>query len=151
MPQDDSAPDVLKRAVEALYVEEGQILKFDIGERTICACLAAVLQRSSSDHRVHVEYNRRGVVPKDIEYPDSDGELVQRRVFPDIIVHKLGHDDENLLVVEVRKSANPAPDEFDLHKLGHIKQKMGYRQAAFLRLPAGEGLNIAHLRIEWVE
>lgn len=26
MPQDDSVPDVLKRAVEALYVEEGQIL-----------------------------------------------------------------------------------------------------------------------------
>lgn len=74
-------------AIETLYDEEAVILGFDVGERTICACLAAILQRSFADHSVHVEYNRHGVDPKDIEYPDSEGNLVCQRVFPDIIVH----------------------------------------------------------------
>lgn len=141
---------VVERAIETLYAEEAIILEYDVGERTICASLAAILKRSFPDHFVHVEYNRHGVYPKDIEYPDSDGELVQRRVFPDVIVHQPGHDDANLLVVEVKKTTNPATDEFDTLKLGHIKQKMGYRHAVFLRLPTGPEQDPAALRIEWI-
>jgi hypothetical protein len=151
LDDDDIVPSAVQSALETLYAEEAIILELDVGERTICACLAAILKRSFSEHHVHVEYNRHGVAPKDIEYPDSDGELVQRRVFPDIIVHQPGHDDANLLVVEVKKTTNLASDAFDIHKLTHIKQKMGYRHAAFLRLPAGAGFDLDHLRIEWVD
>ena len=150
LDDENIVPSALQLAIETLYAEEAKILELDIGERTICACLAAILKRSFCDHHVHVEYNRHGVSPKDIEYPDSDGELVQRRVFPDIIVHQPGHDDANLLVIEVKKTTNPASDEFDIHKLAHIKQKMGYRHAAFLRLPSGSGLDMDQLRIDWI-
>lgn len=134
----DAIKETVMTALHTLYDEEAAILQFDIGERTICACLAAILKRSFDEHSVHVEYNRRGVAPKDIEYPDSNGILVQHRVFPDIIVHQPGHDDANLLVLEVKKTTNPAPDELDIKKLDHIKRKMSYAHAVFLRLPTGE-------------
>lgn len=146
----DEIAGIVERAIATLYAEEARILEFDVGERTICASLAAILKRSFPDHSVHVEYNRHGVHPKDIEYPDSDGELVQRRVFPDIIVHQPGHDEANLLVVEVKKTTNPESDDFDMLKLGHIKQKMGYLHAVFLRLPVGTELDAAALRISWI-
>jgi hypothetical protein len=137
-------------ALHKLYAEEAVILEFDVGERTICACLAAILKRSFDNHSVHVEYNRHGVFPKDIEYPNSAGDLVQKRVFPDIIVHQPGHDGANLLVVEVKKTTNPESDEYDTLKLGHIKQKMGYSYAAFLRLPTGPGAIPDNFNVIWL-
>jgi hypothetical protein len=137
-------------ALHTLYEEEAAILQFDIGERTICACLAAILKRSFGGHSVHVEYNRRGVVPKDIEYPDSMGNLVCQRVFPDIVVHQPGHDEANLLVLEVKKTTNPAPDDLDIMKLEHIKQKMHYAHAVFLRLPTGPNLSWDDFRAVYV-
>lgn len=137
-------------ALHVLYEEEAAILAFDVGERTICACLAAILKRSFDQHSVHVEYDRRGVVPKDIEYPDSNGNPVQQRVFPDIVVHQAGHDRASLLVLEVKKTTNPAPDDFDIMKLGHIKQKMNYDHAVFLRLPTGPDARWEDFRIIYV-
>lgn len=137
-------------AIETLYDEESVILGFDVGERTICACLAAILQRSFADYSVHVEYNRHGVAPKEIEYPDSEGSLVCQLVYPDIIVHRPGHDDANLLVLEVKKTTNPAQDERDVMKLGHIKQNMAYSHAAFLRLPTGPDASWDDLRVAFI-
>jgi hypothetical protein len=99
---------------------------------------------------VHVEYNRRGVVPKDIEYPDSTGNLVCQRVFPDIVVHQPGHDDANILVLEVKKTTNPAPDDMDIMKLRHIKQKMHYAHAIFLRLPTGPDFSFEDFRAVYI-
>lgn len=111
-------------ALNTLYEEEAAILEFDVGERTICSCLAAILKRSFDEHSVHVEYNRRGVVPKDIEYPDSTENLVCQRVFPDIVVHQPGHDGANLLVLEVKKTTNPAPDDLDIMR-SHLTKSLG--------------------------
>lgn len=54
-------------AIATLQQEEATILQFDVGERTICACLAAILKRTFDHHAVHVEYNRHGIYPKEIE------------------------------------------------------------------------------------
>ena len=137
-------------AVATLQQEEALILAFDVGERTICTCLAAILKRTFNDHSVHVEYNRHGVYPKEIELPGADGAPTMARVFPDIIVHQPGHDDANLLVIEVKKTTNPVNDDLDLAKLNQIKQQIGYEFAVFLRLPTGPGADPADLRIIWV-
>ena len=137
-------------AVATLQQEEATILAFDVGERTICACLAAILKRSFDEHSVHVEYNRHGIYPKEIELPDSDGTLTSARIFPDIIVHQQGDDNANLLVIEVKKTTNPVVDDLDIAKLHQIKQQIGYEFAVFLRLPTGLDADPADLRIVWV-
>jgi hypothetical protein len=99
---------------------------------------------------VHAEYNRHGVDPKEINLPGPDGVLTRARVFPDIIVHQVGHDAENILVIEAKKTSNRAPDEPDLDKLRLIKHSMNYRHAVFLRLPTGQGTRPENDRIRWV-
>ncbi|SLJ91208.1 hypothetical protein [Novosphingobium mathurense] len=142
--------ETLSAAVATLQNEEAAILAFDVGERTICACLAGILKRAFDRHSVHVEYNRHGVFPKEIELPDGAGELTDRRVFPDIIVHQPGHDDANLLVVEVKKTTNPVSDDLDIAKLRQIKRQIGYEFAVFLRLPTGPDADPADLRFIWI-
>lgn len=141
---------VLRAALNTLYQEELAILQRDVAERTICAKLAAILQRSFEHHAVHAEYNRHGVNPKAIEVPDALGVLTRARVSPDIIVHQPGHDDENLLVIEAKKTTNPVADDGDVAKLAQIKGQIGYRFAVFLRLPAGPNAEAGATQIRWV-
>jgi hypothetical protein len=147
---EQTVKDTMLAAIATLQQEEATILQFDVGERTICASLAAILKRAFVHHSVHVEYNRHGIYPKEIELPDGAGELTEKRIFPDIIVHKPGHDNANLLVVEVKKTTNPVNDNLDITKLQQIKQQIGYDFAVFLRLPAGPHADAADLRIVWV-
>jgi hypothetical protein len=141
---------ILFDAIETLYATDIEILKLDAAERTICAQLASILRRRFDQHAVHVEYNRHGIEPKGIELPNAAGVLTTKLVSPDIVVHQPGHDDENILVIEVKKTTNPTPDEPDLVKLTLIKEQIHYRFAAFLRLPAGPAANSQDVRIEWV-
>ena len=109
--------------------------------RIICRYFGSTLLREQSAHSspvffsdrllsiCHTEYNRHGVEPKDIELPNTQGVLTRNRVNPDIIVHQPGHDDEDILVIEVKKSTNAIPDDADLLKLEQIKRQIGYRQS----------------------
>jgi hypothetical protein len=71
--------------------------------------------------------------------PDGNGVLTLARVMPDIIVHRLGNDDDKLLLVEARKTTNTTLDHADILKLEAIKARMNYRFAVLLRLPVGQG------------
>jgi len=71
---------IVTEGLAQLYAQNLQILQLDVAERTICAQLASILQRSFANHAVHAEYNRHGVAPKEIELPDSQGVLTRNRV-----------------------------------------------------------------------
>lgn len=142
--------EILSAALDALYAHDHAMIAVDVAERTLCARLSALLQPSFPYHAVHAEYNRHGVDPKEIDLPDANGVLTNTRVFPDIIVHQPGHDGENILVIEAKKSTNAAPDEADLRKLEKIKDQIGYRFATFLRLPAGASAARQNVRTIWV-
>ena len=64
------------------------------------------------------------------------------RVLPDIIVHQRGTDDNNLLVVEIKKEQNSSrqKDENDRNKLrAFVKPPYNYEYGLFLKLsPSGE-------------
>ena len=140
---------ILDAALQALYTEHLEIIERDAGEPTICAELKAILKGYFPHHAVNVEYNRHGVDPKEIDLPDAQGVLTAVRVRPDIVVHQPGHDRENILVIEAKKTTNPEPDEHDIIKLRLIKNQLHYRFAAFLRLPAGPGASLQNVRIRW--
>lgn len=141
---------IVTAALADLYEQNLGILRLDVAERTICARLAALLQPYFDRHEVHTEYNRHGIEPKEIELPDAQGVLTTSRVHPDIIVHQPGHDDENILVIEAKKTTNAISDDADLAKLAQIKHQIGYRFALFLRLPAGPDAAAAGIRTVWV-
>lgn len=141
---------ILIGALEALYAENLEILRVNVAERTVCGRLAGILQRFFDAHSVHTEYNRHGIKPKAIALPDRDGVLTINRVNPDIIVHQPGHDDQNILVIEVKKTTNPVPDDADLAKLVQIKHQIGYHFAVFLRLPTGPGADPRDIQIRWI-
>jgi hypothetical protein len=112
--------------------------------------LTGILQRFFDLHAVHAEYNRHGIRPKAIELPDAQGVLTMNLVSPDIIIHQPGHDEENILAIEVKKTTNAAPDHPDVAKLAQIKQQIGYRFAVFLRLPTGPAADPRDIRVLWV-
>jgi len=137
-------------ALKELYGEQLTVIRLDVAERTITALLGAILQRYFADHAVHTEYNRHGILPKEVELPDADGVPTITRVFPDIIVHVPTNDDENLLILEAKKSTNPIGDEADLAKLEQMKRQLGYRFAAFVRLATGPGAALEDIRVLWI-
>jgi hypothetical protein len=153
---------IITEALAQLYAENLRILQLDVAERTICTELKCILQRSFANHAVHTEYNKHGVLPKDIEPPNSQGtrrywqaahaaiRFLTRKVYPDIIVHQVGHDDENILVIEVKKSTNATPDHADLAKLKQIKKEIAYRYALFIRVSTGPDAELAKVRTIWV-
>jgi Holliday junction resolvase len=69
-------------------------------------------------------------------------------VFPDIIVHKRGTD-ENLLVIEMKKTTSKKTDTtYDLGKLNAFKSQLGYQFAIFIKLQTDGKAGIDE--IQWV-
>lgn len=95
------------------------------------------LQGLFPTHDVDVEYNRHETDPKRLqgleECETSDG-----RVFPDIVVHRRGVDDRNLLVIEVKKSTNATSRECDRAKLRGFVEDFEYAFAVLVDLPVAE-------------
>lgn len=144
---------LITAALTQLYEQEQDIIQRDVGERTICGSLAWIMRPQFPKHTVHAEYNRRGkgVEPKELDWPDNNGNLTSRYVFPDIIVHQPGHDLANLLVIEVKKTTNPFADDHDLAKLDKLCWQLRYRHGLFLRLPAGRGAVFDSITMQWIE
>ncbi len=96
-------------ALQELLERDAYLLRHNLNERSISHRLASHLQRRLEGWDVDCEDNRNHDDPKTLPLPretvDSD-DTEARTVFPDIIVHRRGSD-ENLLVIELKKSTNP--------------------------------------------
>lgn len=121
-------------AFAALIQNDHELLTYDVNERTICHHLATHLQEVFPEHHVDVEYNRHGMDPKRVELDPEHG---RERVFPDVVVHRRGTDESNLLVMEVKKSTNPQPRSHDRRKLKCCVEEFGYDFAVLVDIPAG--------------
>ena len=144
----------VKRAIGKLLAKDGFLIRNDVNERSITHWLASHLQREFPSWQVDCEYNRNHEDPKTLCLPRRNDlgsdDTHARTVFPDIIVHSRNRDD-NLLVMEVKKSTNPDPqsEEFDKRKLKAFKKELGYRFAVFISL-ATDG-EAEPVRIEWID
>ena len=134
----------LKRALGALYVQDFDLLRASVNERTICARLATHLQTEFPKYDVDVEYNRHGMDPKTVEV-DPEGD--EKNVYPDLIVHRRCNDTSNLLVMEVKKSTNGSPRDGDRRKLECCLSKFGYTFAVLLDIPVGTDLSTECFRV----
>jgi hypothetical protein len=138
---------IIRQGISRLLEKDIYLLEINVNERTISGRLAFYLQGLFSDWDVDCEYNRSKKKSKELDL--VHGELNQelskshksispiddngKTVYPDIIIHHRGRD-ENLVVIEIKKnSSTDEEDNFDITKLEKYKRQLGYKYAIFLK------------------
>lgn len=136
--------NAVRGAVSELIEEDRDLLELTVGERTIVARLAARLIPRFDGWDVDAEYNRHGQHPKVLyifrhllreaglpaperDYPRS----------PDIVIHRRGNDDANLLAIEVKRLSNGTDRLYDKRKLHALREELPYRFTLYLELGDG--------------
>ena len=146
----DSINEHLEAALSRLARHDSLLFTHDANERSICFRLAFYLQLQFRDFHVACEYNRHHNDPRHIKRlhnPDLF-RLARRKpklaetdsltVFPDIIVHRR-ETDQNLLVIETKKTTSNIPEDFDRAKLAAYRDEIHYRFAKFIRFGTRPG------------
>lgn len=157
--------DVISRkvteALQEVLVNDRYLLLHDINEPTISHRLAVYLEHKFHGFNTDCEYN--GNVDADngrkyiqilkhvaeqfhmLREGEEGQELLYRCVFPDIIIHKRGlnGNENNLLIIEVKKSSNPNNGYWDNEKLSRFTSndydnRYNYHYGAFIRFIVGE-------------
>lgn len=132
----------IEQALMKLKDRDSILLEYNLNERTISHKLGIYIENIFTDYDVDCEYNRISsnckildMVPK--KYVDDDTKAIT--VYPDIIVHKRGNNDENYIVIEIKKSTNNSPEEidYDKRKLKEYKSQLGYKFAIFINIATG--------------
>lgn len=126
----------LDAALERLVGRDAYLFENNLLERCIAARLAMYLQQEFPDHNVDVEYNRDADIPKRMGLPDECANDVDEHgrslVVPDVIVHRRGPEGPNVLVLEVKKTTNPAPLHCDQRRIRAFQAQYGYEFAALI-------------------
>ena len=141
----------IHQAINELLIQDRTLLQYDVNERTISHQLAIHIKKEFPYWDVDCEYNRNHDDVKRLRLPkrkvDSDDTFAQT-VFPDIIVHHRGTD-ENFVVIEIKKSSNPESPDRDFQKLNAFKSQLGYKFAIFVKFSVDED-KLGLEEISWV-
>ncbi len=151
MPKMDK--DNIRVKVEGILASflsvEADLFINNASEQAMTHRLAVLLEKDFSEWNIDCEYNRNQDEVKRLIYAISSEHHVEAKdVVPDIIIHER-MTENNLLVIEVKKSTNLETDEKDLAKLRAFKEQLGYQNAFFVRFLVGtDQPGIQHM--EWV-
>lgn len=129
---------LIKNIADHLYKVHGYLIENDLSERSVAHHMAMTMQAFLSDfgYDVDVEYNRmtdkQGKSIKKTLNIDTGNR--EKAVYPDIIAHRRGTDEGNLLAVEIKIQGHPGDREFDLKKLEAYCKELGYAYGVFIEL-----------------
>jgi|JI10StandDraft_1071094.scaffolds.fasta_scaffold1172948_2 hypothetical protein len=157
-------------AIEMLLSNDKFLLENDLSERSVAHKLAEYLQLLFLNHNVDCEYNgnvdtlsgkkrisilkseleQRGLL-KVKEAEDIEEELADRQVFPDIIIHNRGTNENNLCIIEIKKSTSKVSIEYDELKLkSYTTENYGndlkYKIGLFIEFESGSNDVIYNIR-----
>ena len=127
----------INTTIDTLFKKDKWLIEKDLSEQSISHKLAEYIQAEFADYNVDCEYNgnshneygrkkiivikrelgRRGLLRKKEE--ENPFDLIKKSVFPDIIIHNRGSNDNNLCIIEVKKSTNKTSFDYDKIKLSH--------------------------------
>lgn len=152
----------VKKAIKKLIIRDEYLLANDLYERCITFRLGFYLQKAFRNYDVDCEYNGFINSPKEnnrkyinilysrleelnrLNKTDETSELLRRTVYPDIIVHKRG-EENNLLIIESKKSTNSKAEDrdFDMEKLSKFTSSeydnnLNYRYGLFIDFIVGK-------------
>lgn len=127
--------NAVSEAIESLLLNDSFLLEIDASERAICHRLAVYLESYFSNWNVDCEYNRNSIDVKRLNIESRTRNSTERypAVFPDIIVH-LRNTEQNLLVIEMKKTTSQEDDSHDYRKLNAFKSELGYQFAVFIKV-----------------
>ncbi len=158
----------VESALVNLYKQDSDLLNRDVDEKSISHRLASYLQSEFTDLKVDCEYNKHGDKGKKLGDAEEMLELLRQRytpeqlmkkidgnnaivVRPDIVVHTRGIDDNNEIVIEMKKIRNKDiwKKRFDEEKLKAFTNKSNenpytayhYNYGLFLDIPTGKAVN----------
>jgi hypothetical protein len=172
----------LSKALNILYEKDFYLIKEKAHERTITHMLALHLVNFFPEYDIDCEYdidktNLDGEYPgkKEIEILIKDLEkfknsilqspnrkftvedleiFVHLNIYPDIIIHKRGTNESNILVIELKKSTNfnNKSHELDRIKLkAYTSERLKYQIGAFINLSVSENFKKEQTEIEYYE
>ena len=124
--------DRIIKCINKMYKNDSDLLTKNIYEVTISCKLAQYLFSAFSDYDVDCEYDKHKNNKKEFEI---DNQISERR--PDILIHKRGNDDNNLAVIEIKKSTSSGNRQLDYKKLKSMTLQTGkyrYKIGVFINL-----------------
>lgn len=136
-PTEAEVHTALNQAIEKLLEMDHHLLDADASERSLSHRLAVHMIDRFPDYEIDCEYNRDGFDVKKLTLAGRDvydTELDAVTVFPDIIVHKRGSQNNNLLVIEIKKASSLVSPDYDIEKLNAFKTELNYIFAAHVRI-----------------
>lgn len=126
----------IKEGIDRLGQQDTWLWQNDLSERSLAHRLAVYLEPLFPGYDVDCEYNgdvgsldgqkrifmleqqlRQAIGVKKFESDFMENEVIDRLVFPDIIVHRRGTNEHNLCVLEIKKSTSRVPAHYDRLKL----------------------------------
>jgi len=137
MKTKEEIEEIINLAIKELIEKDKYLLEVNINERTITHRLAIYLEQYFENWNVDCEYNRNHEDIKKLKNylkTTTTDDTEAKTVFPDIIVHKRGTNENNLLVIEVKKSSNNEDREKDINKLKAFKKELKYEYAVFIEI-----------------
>lgn len=138
----------LNLSIAKLFRNDASLLEIDASERSITHRIAVYLEAEFKGWNVDCEYNRdlnQSKKLKSLLTEKGDPSLV----LPDIIIHHRGTYN-NLLVLELKKSSNDAPDSDDENKIHCYIQDLGYQHGVFIRINTDSYFD-GSFTIKWFE
>ena len=155
-------------SIEELLTKDTWLLQNDVSERSITHKLAEYLQHRIPHLHVDCEYNRNATAgphePKTLlgvrqrarhAYAQArdDDDPTGCSVYPDIIIHRRRTNNENLLVVEVKKDNRRYGGDLDRQKLAAFTQQgeendYNFRYGAFVVLGIPD-VNAHNAQLVW--
>lgn len=147
---EDEVRQAVTFALETVVQEDDRLLRFDVNERSITHRLGMYLQEVvNGPWDVDVEYNRIGEtdnvtkrLPEEMLQNESQG-----TVYPDVIIHQRGSEENNLLVIEAKKSGNSS--DGDRQKIRAYQQHLDYDYGLFVRFDTGQDFEDPGYSCEW--
>lgn len=133
-------------SIRNFYDEESGsgVIEVNANER----CMAAQIfcrvrermKRSGSELRVDYEYNRHGSSKKELPMVMADNRIERHDVIPDMIIHIIGTDQKNAIVIEFKKEG--VESGFDDEKLAAFTlPNGGYAYKAGLHIVLGKTID----------
>jgi hypothetical protein len=145
--------DAINRAIDTFVECDSHLLAADANERSMSHRIAIYLEQEMPGYNVDCEYNRDGFNVKRLQLealPTSADNDEAVTVFPDIIVHRRGDNDHNLLVVEMKKAAARTDLAYDCQKLRAFRRELKYTWAAHLIIGRSQDGELVR-EILWVD
>ena len=160
---EDSVRCAIVSALCQLSLNENHLILANAHERSVSHHLAKYLESFFPEYDVDVEYNRVGLDSKTIsdkckrsisEEADnkdcteqSESEDHKQYVYPDIIVHRRGTND-NIIAIELKVNSNDQTKiETDKCKLKLYKAELNYQHVVFINI----NTNVTRSTVEFIK